>query len=63
VVLADEPTGNLDSESGSRVLALFCELARAERRGILIATHDPRIRSIADRVVTIHDGVLTQVGA
>jgi putative ABC transport system ATP-binding protein len=60
VVLADEPTGNLDSESGSRVLALFRELARAERRALLIATHDPAIRSIADRVVTIRDGMLTQ---
>jgi putative ABC transport system ATP-binding protein len=59
VILADEPTGNLDSENGNRVLALFRELARAERRALLIVTHDPLIRAIADRVVTIRDGRLT----
>jgi putative ABC transport system ATP-binding protein len=58
VLLADEPTGNLDSQSGARVLKLFRELAHSEARGLLIATHDPRVRSIADRVVTIRDGEL-----
>jgi putative ABC transport system ATP-binding protein len=60
VILADEPTGNLDSESGNRVLALFREMARTERRGLLIVTHDPLVRSIADRVMTIRDGRLSQ---
>jgi putative ABC transport system ATP-binding protein len=58
VILADEPTGNLDSESGRRVLALFRDLARSEGRAMVIVTHDPRVRSIADRVVTIRDGRL-----
>ncbi len=59
MILADEPTGNLDSENGKIVLALFREMARAERRGLLIVTHDPLVRSIADRVITIRDGRLT----
>ena len=58
VILADEPTGNLDSESGSQVLALFRDLARAEGRALLIVTHDPLVRTIADRIVTIRDGRL-----
>jgi putative ABC transport system ATP-binding protein len=60
VILADEPTGNLDSESGKIVLALFREMARSERRGLLIVTHDPLVRSIADRIMTIRDGRFTQ---
>jgi putative ABC transport system ATP-binding protein len=60
VILADEPTGNLDSASGKIVLALFREMARSEGRGLLIVTHDPLVRSIADRIMTIRDGRLTQ---
>jgi len=56
VILADEPTGNLDSVSGNLVLTLFRELARSEKRALLIVTHDPLVRSIADRILTIRDG-------
>jgi putative ABC transport system ATP-binding protein len=56
VILADEPTGNLDTESGAQVLELFRGLARKENRALLIVTHDPAVRSIADRVVAIRDG-------
>jgi putative ABC transport system ATP-binding protein len=63
VILADEPTGNLDSESGARVLALFRDLTRNEGRALLIVTHDPLVRAIADRVVTIRDGRFTQAEA
>ena len=58
VILADEPTGNLDSESGSRVLSLFRDLTRSEGRALLIVTHDPLVHSIADRIVRIRDGML-----
>jgi putative ABC transport system ATP-binding protein len=61
VILADEPTGNLDSESGKIVLALFREMARSENRALLIVTHDPLVRAIADRILMIRDGQLTQV--
>jgi putative ABC transport system ATP-binding protein len=63
VILADEPTGNLDSESGNLVLTLFRELARSERRALLIATHDPLVRAVADRILTIRDGWLTHAEA
>jgi putative ABC transport system ATP-binding protein len=59
VILADEPTGNLDSESGKIVLALFRDMARSERRALLIVTHDPLVRAVADRIMTIRDGRLT----
>jgi putative ABC transport system ATP-binding protein len=56
MILADEPTGNLDSDSGTQVLDLFRGLAQEENRGLLIVTHDPAVRSIADRVLAIRDG-------
>jgi len=58
VILADEPTGNLDSENGALVLAMFRDLARSESRALLIVTHDPLVHSIADRIVRIRDGRL-----
>jgi putative ABC transport system ATP-binding protein len=59
LILADEPTGNLDSESGALVLDLFHNLARQEGRAVLIVTHDPLVHASADRIVTIRDGRLT----
>ncbi|MEO7793151.1 MAG: ATP-binding cassette domain-containing protein, partial [Thermoanaerobaculia bacterium] len=56
VLLADEPTANLDSAVGAQILELFRELAKRENRGLLIVTHDPNVRTIADRVVRIRDG-------
>ncbi len=58
LILADEPTGNLDSENGARVLELFRNLAQAEGRALVIVTHDPLVRMIADRTVAIRDGRL-----
>jgi putative ABC transport system ATP-binding protein len=58
LVLADEPTANLDSHVGAQVLEMFRDLAKREERGLLIVTHDPKVRTIADRVVTIRDGRL-----
>jgi putative ABC transport system ATP-binding protein len=60
IILADEPTANLDSETGRQVLILFGDLARRERRALLIVTHDPRVRAIADRVLLIRDGRLSE---
>jgi len=56
VILADEPTANLDASVAGQVLDLFSELAREERRSLLIVTHDPRVRRVADRTVRIEDG-------
>ena len=58
VLLADEPTANLDSVVGMQVLELFRDLAKRESKGLLIVTHDPKVRDIADRVVGIRDGRL-----
>ena len=58
VLLADEPTANLDSVVGLQVLELFRDLAKRESKGLLIVTHDPKVRDIADRVVGIRDGRL-----
>jgi putative ABC transport system ATP-binding protein len=58
IVLADEPTANLDSQVGTQVLELFRDLAKREDRALLIVTHDPKVRAVADRVARINDGVI-----
>jgi putative ABC transport system ATP-binding protein len=58
IILADEPTAALDSQVGTQVLELFRDLAKREDRALLIVTHDPKVRSIADRVAHIRDGVI-----
>jgi putative ABC transport system ATP-binding protein len=58
ILLADEPTANLDSHSGLRILNLFRGLAKREGRALLIVTHDPRVGHFADRVVRIRDGII-----
>jgi putative ABC transport system ATP-binding protein len=58
VILADEPTANLDTLTGTQVLELFRDLAKSESRGLVIVTHDPKVRAVADRVVGIRDGRL-----
>jgi len=58
ILLADEPTANLDSAVGRDVLDLFRQLAKDEGRALLIVTHDPQVREFADRVVQIRDGRL-----
>jgi ABC-type lipoprotein export system ATPase subunit len=57
VILADEPTGNLDSEAGTQVLALLRGLAD-EGRAVLLVTHDHAATGIAGRVLTLRDGRL-----
>jgi len=58
LLVADEPTGNLDSASGERVLELLEELRREEGAALVLATHDRTIDARADRVVALHDGRL-----
>ena len=60
ILLADEPTGNLDSQVGAQILELFRGLAKREDRALLIVTHDPKVRAVADRVVRILDGMITE---
>jgi len=58
LLLADEPTGNLDSRAGSQVLRLLRELNREEGRTIVMVTHDPSAAAMADRVVFLRDGTV-----
>ena len=58
VVLADEPTGNLDEETGEKVLALLLELTRDAGRTLVMATHNPDIVPLANRVGRLQDGQL-----
>ena len=58
ILLADEPTANLDSHVGMQVLEMFRDLAKKEDRALLIVTHDPKVRSVSDRVLKIEDGQL-----
>jgi putative ABC transport system ATP-binding protein len=62
ILLADEPTANLDSQIGGQVLEMFRALAKKEDRALLIVTHDPKVRTVADRVLRIHDGLLAADG-
>jgi len=61
VLIADEPTGNLDSENGANILALLAELNLETDIGILLATHSPEIASAADRIVFMKDGLVERV--
>ncbi|MGH2538125.1 MAG: ABC transporter ATP-binding protein [Candidatus Promineifilaceae bacterium] len=60
LLLADEPTGNLDEETGRRVLALLLDMTRASGKTMIMATHNPELIPLADRVYTLHDGRLSQ---
>lgn len=60
LVLADEPTGNLDEETGQRVLDLLLDLTRSAGKTLLMATHNPDITPYADRVLELHDGQLVE---
>ena len=58
LVLADEPTGNLDEATADRVLAEFLRLVRGEGSAALVATHNERLAGRMDRVVRLHEGLL-----
>jgi lipoprotein-releasing system ATP-binding protein len=58
LVLADEPTGNLDEVTADKVLAQFLELVRGQGSAALVATHNERLAHKMDRIVRLHDGVL-----
>jgi putative ABC transport system ATP-binding protein len=61
LILADEPTGNLDEETGQRVLHLLLDLTRTNHKTLIMATHNPEIARLADRVLRVQEGHLTRV--
>jgi putative ABC transport system ATP-binding protein len=60
VLFADEPTGALDSTTGTKVMDLLVSAAREEHTAVLLVTHDAGIAQYADRIVTVHDGRVTE---
>ena len=63
LILADEPTGNLDSATGNDVLALMSSMAREHGAAVIVVTHDPIVAGFADRVLGMHDGRLGEYDA
>jgi putative ABC transport system ATP-binding protein len=59
LLLADEPTGQLDSETGAAIMTLLASLVHDRGMAALVATHDPALASRADRVLELHDGRLS----
>ena len=62
LILADEPTGNLDTQNSSEVIALLKEASRKYEQTIIMITHNRSIAQTADRVLQVSDGVLTDLG-
>ena len=61
IIFADEPTGNLDSKSGSEVMNMLCSIREKMNKTLVVITHDSRIAEMADRRFTIIDGELSEV--
>lgn len=62
LILADEPTGNLDSKNSSEVIALLKETSRIYEQTIIMITHNQSIAQSADRILSVSDGVITDLG-
>ncbi len=60
ILLGDEPTGNLDSERGDEILALIQQLRRDMGLTVILVTHDPKVASFSDRILTMKDGNFVQ---
>ena len=59
IMLADEPTGNLDSENSKEIISLLRQFNKEYNQTVIIITHDEKIANSADRVITIEDGKIT----
>ena len=60
IILADEPTGSLDSKTGLDILNLLTELNRTEKTTVVIISHDEKIAKQCDRIIKLHDGLITE---
>ena len=56
IILADEPTANLDSKNGEKICQLLKDLAKKNGSSVIVVTHDNRIEKIADRILWLEDG-------
>ncbi|MCI0474831.1 MAG: ATP-binding cassette domain-containing protein, partial [Anaerolineales bacterium] len=62
IILADEPTGNLDSKSGTEIMNIFKSLNREQGLTIILVTHDPNVAAQAQRAIHVHDGLIVPNG-
>ena len=60
MILADEPTGNLDSKSGAEILHLLLSLNKERGTTLVIVTHDPSVASQSQRIIRIRDGMVEE---
>lgn len=60
VILGDEPTGNLDSETGKKILSMLVELSRKQKKTLIVVTHDSSIAEMADEIIGIKDGQMVR---
>ena len=60
IILADEPTGDLDTKTGSEVVQIMYDLAKQERAAVVVVTHDPIVSEKADRLLTMRDGRISE---
>ena len=60
LILADEPTGNLDSETGRAILDVLIDVNRDSGAALLLATHDPVVAAAAGEVIRMRDGLITR---
>lgn len=61
LIVCDEPTSNLDHDTGQRVMKLLRQIARRRDRALIVVTHDPRIFEFADRIARMDDGRIVEV--
>lgn len=61
IIFADEPTGNLDTNTSFEVMNLMCEMARKNNQTLIIVTHDVETSVYADRIVDMRDGMITSI--
>jgi putative ABC transport system ATP-binding protein len=62
IILADEPTGNIDSKTGSEIMALLNRLNREQKVTLLLVTHDQEAAAFADRIIQLRDGRILDTG-
>ena len=56
IILADEPTGNLDTETGKKIVKLLVDICKKKNKTLIVATHDPQIAKIMERIIYLRDG-------
>jgi len=60
IILADEPTGNLDSKSGAEIIRLLLDLNKKFKTTLIIVTHDPKIAEQSERIIHLYDGLVVE---